>query len=177
MRVETEIGHFVVKAWVTEGIRPGVVACSHHMGRWKPGATTGQRQAMATVDLERDDGAGRCAGARGVGPFESTDPDTRRIWWTDVGVHQNLTFPVHPDPISGMHCWHQAVRVRAAGPDDRLGDISVDTDAAHAAYERWLRETPPGRAGLAGRPPAGLLGAAQARPRGLHPARPGGGAR
>ncbi len=22
-------------AWVTEGIRPGVVACSHHMGRWK----------------------------------------------------------------------------------------------------------------------------------------------
>jgi anaerobic selenocysteine-containing dehydrogenase len=41
-RVETEIGHFVVKAWVTEGIRPGVVACSHHMGRWKPGET-GQR--------------------------------------------------------------------------------------------------------------------------------------
>jgi len=35
VRVETEIGHFVVKAWVTEGIRPGVVACSHHMGRWK----------------------------------------------------------------------------------------------------------------------------------------------
>ncbi len=23
VRVETEIGHFVVKAWVTEGIRPG----------------------------------------------------------------------------------------------------------------------------------------------------------
>src|SRR5690606_12776832 len=36
VRVETEIGHFVVKAWITEGIRPGVVACSHHMGRWKP---------------------------------------------------------------------------------------------------------------------------------------------
>ena len=33
------IGHFVVKAWVTEGIRPGVVACSHHMGRWKPAAS------------------------------------------------------------------------------------------------------------------------------------------
>ena len=32
---ETEIGYFVVKAWVTEGIRPGVVACTHHMGRWK----------------------------------------------------------------------------------------------------------------------------------------------
>ena len=35
VRVETEIGYFVVKAWVTEGIRPGVVGCSHHMGRWK----------------------------------------------------------------------------------------------------------------------------------------------
>ena len=35
------IGHFVVKAWVTEGIRPGVVACSHHMGRWKTGDGTG----------------------------------------------------------------------------------------------------------------------------------------
>ena len=45
-------------------------------------------------------------------------------------MHQNLTFPVHPDPISGMHCWHQAVRVTPAGPDDRAGDIGVDTDAA-----------------------------------------------
>ena len=52
VRVETEIGHFVVRAWVTEGIRPGVVACSHHMGRWKV-TDHGQNQAMATVDLER----------------------------------------------------------------------------------------------------------------------------
>ena len=41
VRVETEIGHFVVKAWVTEGIRPGVVACSHHMGRWKINGSRG----------------------------------------------------------------------------------------------------------------------------------------
>ena len=53
VRVETEIGHYVVRAWVTEGIRPGIVACSHHMGRWKPSGTevTGQRAMMATVDL------------------------------------------------------------------------------------------------------------------------------
>ena len=49
VRVETEIGYFVLKAWVTEGIRPGVVACSHHMGRWRPEGQPGQRQAMATV--------------------------------------------------------------------------------------------------------------------------------
>jgi hypothetical protein len=51
---------------------------------------------------------------KGIEPYESEDPDTMRIWWKDAGVHQNMTFPVHPDPISGMHCWHQAVRVRAA---------------------------------------------------------------
>ncbi|HSD76727.1 MAG TPA: molybdopterin dinucleotide binding domain-containing protein, partial [Solirubrobacteraceae bacterium] len=142
VRVETEIGHFVLRAWVTEGIRPGVVACSHHMGRWKPGEV-GQRQGMATVDLRREDGRWSIRRRHGVRPFASSDPDTRRIWWTDVGVHQNLTFPVHPDPVSGMHCWHQAVRVTRARPGDRPGDIAVDTAAAHAAYRRWLERTRP----------------------------------
>jgi anaerobic selenocysteine-containing dehydrogenase len=140
VRVETEIGHFVVKAWVTEGIRPGVVACSHHMGRWKLGEQ-GPGQLMATVELARHDGDWAMSRKRGVGPYESADPDTRRIWWTDVGVHQNLTFPVHPDPISGQHCWHQAVRIRKAGPGDRYGDIAVDTAKAHQAYRRWLTMT------------------------------------
>ena len=34
VRVQTEIGYFVDRVWLTEGIRPGVVACSHHLGRW-----------------------------------------------------------------------------------------------------------------------------------------------
>jgi hypothetical protein len=78
-----------------------------------------------------------------VHPHESSDPDTQRIWWSDTGVPQNLTFPVHPDPISGMHCWHQAVRVTPAGPDDRAGDISVDTAKAREVYAEWLRKTRP----------------------------------
>jgi anaerobic selenocysteine-containing dehydrogenase len=137
VRVETAIGYFVVKAWVTEGIRPGVVACSHHMGRWKL-ADDGQRQLMATVDLEREDEGWSMRQRHGARPYDSTDADTSRIWWSDVGVHQNLTFPVHPDPISGMHCWHQAVRVTAAAPGDRYGDISVDSDRSHRAYHEWL---------------------------------------
>ncbi|HSP74242.1 MAG TPA: molybdopterin dinucleotide binding domain-containing protein, partial [Gaiellaceae bacterium] len=146
VRVETEIGRLVLKAWVTEGIRPGVVACSHHMGRWKPEQERGgQRQSMATVSLERDGADWRLRRQSGVAPFESADPDTRRIWWTDVGVHQNLTFPVHPDPVSGMHCWHQAVRVRKAEPDDAYGDIAVDTAHAREVYRRWLGETRPAR--------------------------------
>jgi anaerobic selenocysteine-containing dehydrogenase len=147
VRVETEIGYFVVKAWVTEGIRPGVVACSHHMGRWKI-HDHGQRQLMATVALDRaagDGGGSRWTMRRraGAGPYASSDRDTLRIWWTDVGVHQNLTFPVHPDPISGQHCWHQAVRVRRAGPEDRYGDIAVDTQKSAAVFREWLALTRP----------------------------------
>jgi anaerobic selenocysteine-containing dehydrogenase len=142
VRVETRIGHFVVKAWVTEGIRPGVVACSHHMGRWKT-ADNGQRQMMATVKLDRQGSGWSLRRERNVGPYDSEDADSRRIWWTDTGVHQNLTFPVQPDPISGMHCWHQAVRIRKAGPDDRYGDISVDVAKSRAAYEEWMAKTRP----------------------------------
>jgi anaerobic selenocysteine-containing dehydrogenase len=144
VRVETEIGHFVLKAWITEGIRPGVVACSHHMGRWRPeGVERGHRLMTATVRIERDGGRVAMRRTKGASPFASEDPDTSRIWWGEVGVHQNLAFPVHPDPISGMHCWHQAVRVRPAEPGDADGDVVVDTDAAHAVYRRWLEMTRP----------------------------------
>ena len=142
VRVETEIGYFVVKAWVTEGIRPGVVACSHHMGRWKL-QDAGQRQAMATVTLDHREDRWAMHRVRGGAPYASADPDTLRIWWTDVGVHQNLTFPVHPDPVSGQHCWHQAVRVRPAEAGDRYGDISVDTARARDVYAKWLGFTRP----------------------------------
>jgi anaerobic selenocysteine-containing dehydrogenase len=137
VRVETEIGHYVVKAWVTEGIRPGVVACSHHMGRWKL-QDQGQRQAMATVALGRAGSEWTMSRKKGIEPYQSGDPDTLRIWWSESGIHQNLTFPVQPDPISGQHCWHQAVRVRKADPTDRYGDIVVDTSLAKDAYQRWL---------------------------------------
>ncbi len=143
VRVETEIGHFVLKAWVTEGIRPGVVACSHHMGRWRPGGEGGQRQAMQVVDLERDGTRWRIRRRSGIAPFDSSDPDTRRIWWNDAGVHQNLTFPVHPDPVSGMHCWHQAVYVKRAEAGDADGDVAADVEASHRIYREWLARSRP----------------------------------
>jgi anaerobic selenocysteine-containing dehydrogenase len=142
VRVETRIGYFVVKAWVTEGIRPGVVACSHHMGRWKTD-DNGQRQMMATVSLDRSGSEWKLKRERGVEPFSSSDADTERIWWTDAGVHQNLTFAVQPDPISGMHCWHQAVRIRKADAADRYGDIHVDVAKSRVAYKEWMEKTRP----------------------------------
>lgn len=98
---------------------------------------------MMTVALENEGSGWALTRAQDVEPFESTDPDTMRMWWTDVGVHQNLTFPVHPDPVSGMHCWHQAVRVRRAEPGDAFGDVAVDTAKAREVYDRWLEMTKP----------------------------------
>ena len=100
---------------------------------------------MATVDLQHGDDGWAMHAAGWVKPYRSADPDTARIWWSDTGVHQNLTFPVHPDPISGMHCWHQAVWVRPAAPGDAQGDIAVDTGKAREIYQQWMAQTrPPG---------------------------------
>ena len=150
VKVITRIGHFVIRAWVTEGIRPGVVAASHHMGRWRLDRGFGtDRWSSALVDLTQEksstDGAvWRIRQTEGVKAFDSSDPDSSRVWWTDAGVHQNLTFPTQPDPVSGMHCWHQVVRLEAGGPDDRYGDIVVDTAKSFEIYKEWLAMTRPG---------------------------------
>lgn len=168
IRVNTDIGYFVDKVWVTEGIKPGVVMCSHHIGRWRRAQDkTGNRWATNVVSLEHGaEGMGQEKGSGGDGeqgkngagengqiwrmrtldgvrPFESSDNDSRRIFWSDGGVHQNITHAVHPDPISGMHCWHQKVRIEKAQLGDRYGDIEVDTEKSHAIYKEWLKMTRP----------------------------------
>jgi anaerobic selenocysteine-containing dehydrogenase len=152
VRVNTEIGHFVIRIWVTEGMRPGVVACSHHLGRWRLKHHEGtDRWASALVDLqELGDGKWRLKRLEGVKPFESDDPDSERIFWQEAGVHQNLAFPVHPDPISGMHCWHQRVRLEPAKAEDRYGDVFVDTNKSQDVYRQWLKlsRPAPGPGGL-----------------------------
>jgi anaerobic selenocysteine-containing dehydrogenase len=152
LKVSTEIGHFVDKVWVTESIRPGVIACSHHLGRWRlQEETGGDRWSTALVDLRPEaPGRWRMRTIHGIRPFASDDPDSSRIFWEDAGVHQNLTFPVQPDPVSGQHCWHQKVRVERAGAGDRYGDVVVDTGRAHEVYRRWLNlaRPAPGPGGL-----------------------------
>ncbi len=192
VRVITDIGWFVDKCWVTEAIRPGVVACSHHLGRWRRRSDpANSRWSGSVVTIEERDADGRpmppdawpapearplpaaaqsapdgralpadadsnptdarpSSGGRwlmrtesGPRPFDSDDPDSRRIWWRDGGVPQNLTFPVHPDPISGMHCWHQRVRVEPARPGDRAGDVFVDTTRSMEIFRAWIEMTRP----------------------------------
>ncbi len=146
VRLTTDSGYFVMRVWRTEGIRPGVVAASHHLGRWRLSDTAGnERWSSALVDIDQiGEGRWRLRQRKGIEPFASDDPDSERIWWRDAGVHQNLAFPPHPDPVSGMHAWHQRVRISPAEPDDRYGDVVVDTGRSLEIYRQWLRLTKPG---------------------------------
>jgi anaerobic selenocysteine-containing dehydrogenase len=145
LKIATAIGFFVDKVWVTEAIRPGIVACSHHLGRWRLAeGTGGERWSTALVDLQRlGPGRWRMRQVHGVRPWTSEDPDSERVWWEDAGVHQNLTFPVQPDPVSGQHCWHQKVTVTRPDADDRYGDVVVDTNRSFDVYREWLARTRP----------------------------------
>jgi anaerobic selenocysteine-containing dehydrogenase len=145
LKVHSAIGYFVDKVWVTEGIRPGIIACSHHLGRWRLDEQAGgSRWATAVIDLkEVGQGKWKMRQIRGIRPFVSGDPDSQRIWWQDAGVHQNLIFPVQPDPVSGQHCWHQKVWLERPQTDDLYGDIYVDTVAAHQVYRQWLGQVRP----------------------------------
>jgi anaerobic selenocysteine-containing dehydrogenase len=143
IRVDTEIGYFVDKVWVTEGIKPGVIAMSHHLGRWRLQDKMGVNPGMSNVaTLEEEDGQHKLNIIKQGGPWQTFDPDTSRIWWQEVGVHQNLTHAVHPDPLSGAHCWLQkATSVRKANPDEKYGDVWVDTEKSMQVYRDWLALT------------------------------------
>ena len=139
IRVETRIGWFVDKVWVTEGIKPGIIAMSHHLGRWR--LRESESMGSGSSALARLDASGSEHDLRmlsGARPKETSDPDTARIWWNDVGVHQNLTHCVQPDPVSGHQVWLQkALSVRAALPGEELGDVHVDTEKSMAVYREW----------------------------------------
>lgn len=144
VKISTEMGYFVDKVWVTDGIRPGVIACSHHLGRWRLHEDQGSdRWNSALVKLEKNNSKWKMKQIHGPQPFKSSDPDSERIWWKEGGVHQNIIFPAQPDPISGMMCWHQKVKAVKAGPNDQYGDIEVDTGKAHEIYQEWLKLTRP----------------------------------
>ena len=61
---------FINRVWVTDGIRPGIIACSHHLGRWRLEAGQGtDRWASALVELAKvDDGIWRMQQLQGIQP-------------------------------------------------------------------------------------------------------------
>ena len=138
LKIQTEIGWFVDKVWVTEAIKPGIVACSHHIGRWRRMQDEGNRFLTNTVDIKNlGDGQWKMETVNGVQPWKTNDPDTNRIWWRDGGVHQNITHAANPDPISGAHCWLQKVSISKPKSDEKYGDIFVDTNKSFDHFKKW----------------------------------------
>jgi hypothetical protein len=171
-----ESGYFVAMCVPTQGIAPGVLACSHHAGRWRlvnavdvgweqklgilgsaaPVAT--MTESGTTRQLRYTEGLSKRRftptkefGEKGW-PFAAFNEDLDNLSWDGLtGVWQNATHHPHPDPISGMHCWHQKVLLEKAGPGDKVGDIHVDIAATFKTYQVWrdeLTRPAPGPGGL-----------------------------
>ncbi|MGB6018610.1 MAG: molybdopterin-dependent oxidoreductase [Sulfurimonadaceae bacterium] len=73
--------------------------------------------------------------------FKDYNKDSDNIWWDGLsGSWQNAVAPTHPDPISGMHCWHQKVILEPAQPGDSIGDIYVNYENNFKTYQAWRDE-------------------------------------
>jgi hypothetical protein len=141
VRVETEIGYFVVRAWVTEGIKPGIVACSHHMGRWKV-HETGQKQMMATVKLDH---AGDRWGLKREAGVGLTNRATKTLCASGgtmsacIRTSRSRCIRIRfPECIAGTRpC------ACAKLTNGQVRDIHVDTAKSHEVYKKWLAQTRP----------------------------------
>lgn len=153
-----ESGYFIAMAVPTEATMPGVLANSHHAGRWKlknaidiPGFShkLGVMGIGAPLyDMTMDGKIGTLKPTQGIddGVMENRDSwqfkeynkDLDNIWWDGLsGSWQNAVAPSHPDPIAGNHAWHQKVSIELAGKGDQIGDIYVNYENNMKVYQAW----------------------------------------
>jgi len=153
-----ESGYFIAMAVPTEATMPGVLACSHHAGRWKlknavdiPGFK--HRLGVMGVgaplyEMTMDGKVGTLKPKEGIDKgvndrpkswqFKEYNKDLDNIWWDGLsGSWQNAVAPAHPDPIAGNHAWHQKVILEKAGADDKIGDIWVNYENNFKTYKAW----------------------------------------
>jgi anaerobic selenocysteine-containing dehydrogenase len=101
---------------------------------------------IPTAELQMDGTIGKMKYVEGTVPFKSErfaeyNRDSDNIWWDGLsGSWQNAVAPCHPDPISGMHCWHQKVILEPAQAGDEIGDIHVNYDNNYKTYQAWRDE-------------------------------------
>ncbi len=146
-------GYFIAMAVPTEATRPGVLACSHHAGRWKlkdsvniPGFEHSlgiMSLGSPKVTMTNDGKVGTMTTTEGIHPhkawqFKEYNRDLDDIWWNGLsGAWQNAVAPCHPDPIAGNHGWHQKVILSKAGADEKIGDIHVNYENNFKVYKAW----------------------------------------
>jgi len=153
-----ESGYFIAMAVPTEATMPGVLANSHHAGRWKlknaveiPGFShklgvmgLGAPLYEMTMDgkigtLKPKEGLDAGLMARQDSwQFKEYNRDLDNVWWDGLsGSWQNAVAPSHPDPVAGNHAWHQKVSIELAGAKDQIGDIYVNYENNMKVYQAW----------------------------------------
>jgi len=157
-----ESGYFIAMAVPTEATMPGVLANSHHAGRWKlknavdiPGFSH-QLGVMGLgaplYDMTMDGKVGTLKPVKGGGideemmkrkdtwQFKEYNKDLDNIWWDGLsGSWQNAVAASHPDPIAGNHAWHQKVSIENVEKNKEysIGDIYVNYDNNMKVYQAW----------------------------------------
>jgi len=98
---------------------------------------------VPTAEIQMDGKEGKLKYVEGIKPFHSErfadyNRDSGNIWWDGLsGSWQNAVAAAHPDPISGMHCWHQKVVLEPAQKGDKIGDIHVNYENNFKIYQAW----------------------------------------
>ncbi|MCF6280645.1 MAG: molybdopterin-dependent oxidoreductase [Candidatus Polarisedimenticolaceae bacterium] len=124
VRVTSEVGHLVTKAWVTHGIHPQVVGISTSVGRSSYGRVAlADPTAIATFAKE-----------------EQRDADLEaNLWWRDLGTNPNDIIPLAVDPVSGIQAWNDTVvSIAPAKEGDTYGDVRVDNVKHLAIYKKSI---------------------------------------
>ena len=125
VRVISDVGYLVTKAWLTQGIHPQVLGISTSVGRTAYG-----RVAQADPDMRTDYSQ--------HGQQEDEDIN-HNLWWRDGGTNPNDIIPVSIDPVSGVQAWNDTVvTVALAEAGDNYGDIKVDNAKHYAIYKKML---------------------------------------
>ena len=124
VRVTSEVGYLVTKAWITHGIHPQVVGISTSVGRTSYGRVAlADPTAIASFAKE-----------------SQRDADLEaNIWWRDRGANPNDIIPLAVDPVSGIQAWNDTVVTIAPATDgDTYGDIRVDNVKHLAIYKQTI---------------------------------------
>ncbi len=121
------------------------------VGEFQPEGFTGQLGVMgigaplAELEMVEEDGkVGRLRWKEGIQQdrkpwqFAEYNKDIDNIWWDGLsGAWQNAVAAPHPDPISGMHCWHQKVLLEPVSAGEKIGDVYVNYDNNLNVYRAW----------------------------------------
>ncbi|MBI2907208.1 MAG: molybdopterin-dependent oxidoreductase [Chloroflexi bacterium] len=99
VRITSPLGSIVSRAWLTQGVRPNVVAMGACVAHWESSRI-----------------------ARGQS-FKSQDPNSELVWWGKhgTGSHPHRLIPSLSDPAGGGQAWMDTVvrleKVQSQGPN------------------------------------------------------------